>query len=306
MLKSVTVTNFRDESIYLELENPYETGLAITNITGLGPAKANINVTDLATSDGANYNSARVGTRNIVFTIRLLEDPETQLIETTRLRSYKFFPVKKTVTLTFETDHRIAQIQGYVESNEPDIFSKEEQIQVSIVCPSPYFYTLDHTIVLNGVEPLFQFPFSNNSFTEKLLFMGNIVESISTNYIYDGDVDSGALFHIHASGHVKNIMVYNSVTRERMSIDTTVIKSITNSEYDDLIFGDDVYLSTISGDRYIYLVRSGQQYNILPSIPKITDWVKMVKGDNIFGYTAEEGKTNMIIEIHTNILYEGV
>lgn len=306
MLKTITIINHRDEILKLELTNPYDTGLVVKGITGIGPVKANINTTELAISDGAIFNSARANSRNIVFSFQLLEDPKTNLVETVRQRTYKYFPLKKMLTLLFETDHRIAEIQGYVESNEPDIFQKDETIQISIVCPSPYFYTPDSTIVLNGVESMFTFPFSNESLTEDQIIFGNIVSSVSTEYFYDGDVDSGVIFHIHCTDAVKNIMVYNMETRERMSIDTSVIKTIVGSQQDDLIAGDDIYLSTISGDRYIYLVRGGVEYNILPSIPKITDWITVQKGSNVFGYLAETGKSNVGIDIHTNILYEGV
>ena len=314
MLRSITVTNFLGESLLLDLFNPYDTGLLITSITGIGPAKANVNTTELAVSDGSIYNSARVTQRNIVFSFRLIEDPVTNLVEDTRQRTYKYFPLKKMLTLTFETDNRIAEIQGYVESNEPDIFQQEETAQISIVCPSPYFYSNDQMIVLNGVESQFYFPFSNESVSDPLLYFGEIIESVSLGYDYEGDAESGCIFHIHTIGEVHNISLYNAVTRERMDIDTSVIGNITKDENDHLIAGDDVYLSTISGDRYIYLVRSGKQYNILPAVPKMTDlsankhadWIRMVKGSNVFGYLAEYGKSNATIEIYTNILYEGV
>lgn len=306
MIKSISVTNFRDETILLELDNPYGHGLVVESVTGLGPAKANINTTELATSDGSIYNSARVTSRNIVITFRFLPDSETQLIETVRQRTYKYFPLKKPITLTVETDHRIGVIQGYVESNEPDIFQKEEKAQVSIVCPSPYFYVPDSTITLNGVESSFYFPFSNESLTEDHLIFGNIVSSISTEYIYDGDIDSGVIFHIHTVDNVEDILLYNMATRERMNITTGVIGSITNDGNEHLISGDDVYLSTISGDRYIYLVRGGKQYNILPALPKMTDWIRIIKGSNVFGYTANFGKSDTIIEVFTNVLYEGM
>ena len=314
MIKSVTVTNFLNESIRLELSNPYENGIAIQDISGIGPAKANINTTELAVSDGSIFNSARVTSRNIVFDLMLLPDPDTKLVEDTRQRTYKYFPLKKMLTLTFETDNRVAEIQGYVESNEPDIFQQEETAQISIVCPSPYFYSNDQMIVLNGVESQFYFPFSNESLTEELLYFGEIIESVSLGYDYEGDVDSGMIFHIHTIGEVHNVSLYNAVTRERMDINTGIIGSITKDGENHLIAGDDVYLSTVSGDRYIYLVRSGKQYNILPAIPKMTDystnahadWIRMVKGSNVFGYLAEYGKSNATIEIYTNILYEGV
>ena len=306
MIKSITVTNFLGESIYLPLDNPFDTGLAITSITGIGPSKATVNTTELATSDGAIYNSARVGTRNIVISFRLLEDPVTKLVEDTRQRTYRFFPLKKMLTLQFETDNRIAEIQGYVESNEPDIFQKEETAQISIICPSPYFYSANQMIVLNGVESYFTFPFSNESLTEDKIIFGEIVRSVSTGFDYEGDVESGLLIHIHAIGEAHDITIYNSVTRVKMELNTEIIGAITKDEHDHIIAGDDIYLSTISGDRYVTLVRGGKYYNILAVLPKITEWITVVKGTNVFGYLAEYGKANVQIEFYTNVLYEGV
>ena len=53
MIKSVTVTNYLGESLKMELTNPYDSGIAITDITGIGPGKADINVTELTSSDGS-------------------------------------------------------------------------------------------------------------------------------------------------------------------------------------------------------------------------------------------------------------
>ena len=37
MIKSVTVTNYLGESLKMKLTNPYDSGIAITDITGIGP-----------------------------------------------------------------------------------------------------------------------------------------------------------------------------------------------------------------------------------------------------------------------------
>ena len=306
MLKTITVVNHRGESIVLDLKNPYDTGLIIKSITGIGPVKANINTTELAISDGSIYNSSRANSRNIVFTFQLIEDPETNLVETTRLRTYKFFPLKKPLTLKFETDNRDAEIVGYVESNEPDIFQKDETVQISIVCPSPWFYTPDQTLILNGVSSEFVFPFSNESLDEDLIVMGEMISAVGTEYFYDGDVDAGVVIKIKCNGNVSNITLYNMGTNEYMTINTSVIRSITGGSFDDLVSGDEITLSTVSGDRYIYLLRNGTEYNILPTLPKITDWITLQSGSNIFGYLAETGTSYVEIEVLTNILYEGV
>ena len=59
MIQSVTVTNPKGESLKLVLRAPESSGLIIQEISGLGPSKANINSTELATMDGSIFASAR-------------------------------------------------------------------------------------------------------------------------------------------------------------------------------------------------------------------------------------------------------
>jgi len=156
MIKALTVVNNLGDHMELDLANPYENGIAVTGIDGLGPGQADILLTDFASGDGAVFNSSRLPSRNIVLHLRLLDYPE--IIEKTRQTVYKYFPIKKPIWLIFETDLRRVQIQGYVESNEPEIFSSVETLQISIICPSPYFQSLDDEITdFSGVTPEFEF-----------------------------------------------------------------------------------------------------------------------------------------------------
>lgn len=306
MIRSITVINDQDEALYLDLFHPEDSSLVITKIDGLGPTKASINTTELASSDGAMFNSSRITSRNIVMSFQLLEDPVTNLIETTRLKVYRAFPLKRNVTIIIETDHRIAQTTGYVETNEPDIFQKQETMQVSIVCPDPFFYTKDDSKTLNGVESQFSFPFSNESLTEPLLLLGDIISSVGEPYYYSGDIQCGVIIHMHAYDEVINPTIYNSLTKERMKFDTSKIRAIVEDTYDNIIAGDDIIISSISGDKYVKLRRHGKEYNILACLPKLTQWITVKKGDNVFGYFAESGSSNLNMIINTNILYEGM
>lgn len=161
MIKSVTVTNYRNESLTLDLSNPFDIGINVRSIEGIGPPKGNINYTEIASGDGGVYNSARASVRNITMELGPMSTPS---VEENRHKIYKYFVLNKEVTLTFETDKRICQIVGYVEECEPDIFSDDETIDVSIVCPNPYFYSIDAglgTVNFSGVVDEFEFPFEN-------------------------------------------------------------------------------------------------------------------------------------------------
>lgn len=304
MIKSVTVTNYLGESLTLELKKPEKTGLIVKKIEGLGPPKASINVTKVSSGDGDVYNSARAEGRNIVITLGFMFFPT---IEDSRQKAYKYFPIKKPVTLRFETDNRICETVGYVESNEPDIFSEEETTQISIVCPNSYFTSAGNggttTVVFFGVEPLFEFPFSNESLTEPLIEFGEIKNRQEENVYYDGDTEVGIVLKMHALGEVRQITIYNTGTRERMHIDTDKLSSIMGSGIKN---GDEITISTVKGDKYITMLRDGKYTNILNALDRDTDWFQLAKGDNRFAYICEYGAEDLEFKIEFKTLYEGV
>lgn len=302
MIKSITVTNYLGDSLKLELTRPELSGFIVTSVTGLGAGTANINTTDIATNDGSLYNSARVQSRNIVLSLQFLWK---DTIEDARQRSYKYFPIKKKVKLVIETDNRLSEIEGYVESNEPNIFSKDETTDISIVCPYPFFSSAagNQTTVFSGIEPMFEFPFSNESLEDNLLIMGEIQNKTENVVVYEGDVETGVTITIHALGDASNITIYNVSTREVMSIDTDKLEAMTGSA---IVAGDDIVICTVKGQKSVTLIREGVFTNILNCLGKNANWFQLSKGDNIFAYTAESGASNIQFKIENKILYEGV
>lgn len=241
MIKSVTVTNHLGESLILELTRPDLSGFIVKEIDGLGPVKADINTTKRATMDGTAYNSASAGQRDITFQLQFYTTG-IESIEDIRHRSYKYFPLKKQVTIRVETDNRTSETIGYVESNEPNIFSNEEGCTVVVICPDPYFYSLrtDETIFY-GVEPSFEFPLFNDSPTEAMLELGLIKSKSEENVFNSGDAEIGLSIIMHATGDVSNVTIYNLDTRERMDIDTS---KMPNSYREQAINNDDIEWTT--------------------------------------------------------------
>lgn len=304
MIKSITVTNYLGDSIKMELARPEKSGFAITSVTGIGPGKADINMTELATNDGANFNSARLRSRNIMLSIKYLW---TDSIEEARHRSYKYFPIKKKVKLLFETDTRSAEIEGYVESNDPSIFSKAGGTDISIVCPDPFFYSagLDgiKSTIFSGIEAAFEFPFANESLLVPMLEFSVMQVTTFKSVIYDGDADVGVTISIHANGPASGIRIYNTGTREQMGIDDNRIKALTGT---GLSSGDEIVICTVKGKKSVTLIRDGARINILNCISRNADWFQISKGDNVFAYTAETGADLLQFTITNQVVYEGV
>lgn len=169
MIKSITIKNNtlgEENTKIIELGAPETSGLWVQNITGIGPGKANINVTDMASSDGGIYNSARSEVRNITITLGFIPYTKNDVsysVEDVRRDLYKWFAKKKWVEIIINLEQTIDQFNirrinlgttGYVESNEPNIFSKEETAQISIICPDPNMYLYDNkgNIVSEGIS----------------------------------------------------------------------------------------------------------------------------------------------------------
>ena len=304
MIKSITVTNHLDESIKLELMFPERSGFVVQNIDGLGPAKASINSKEVSTGDGGVFNSSRLTSRNIVLDLVYLMAPT---IEASRKRSYRYFPIKRRINFLIETDRGLFETYGYIESNEPNIFSSESGTRISIVCPDPYFYSagLEGITVtpFSGIEPMFEFPFENDDLNLKMLQMGELqIDTIKTVY-YKGDEEIGIKIYVDMLGPVTNLSIFNMVTRESMIIDSSKLVTLTG---EGLHFGDTIIISTVRSDKYILLFRDGLYTNILNCLDKYTDWFELSEGDNTLAYTADVGIENLQFRIENQTLHEGV
>ena len=236
-----------------------------------------------------------------MITLRFLFCPT---IEDARQKTYKYFPSKKKITLVIKTDNRQVETEGYVESNVPNIFSPEEETQISILCPDPNFYGIgDESTIFSGVQPLFEFPFSNESLNRNLIEFSRIMLDTRATLWYNGDSDTGILITIHALNSADNITIWNNDTYEHITIDTKRVSQISGTSFGR---GDDIIISTTKGHKYIQLLQNGQYYNIISAINKDADWFQLTNGANVFTFTAETGENNLLVTFSYRKAYTGI
>ena len=310
MIKSVTAVNFKGESIKMDLFHPESSGFIIIKIDGIGPGKASVTKNDSKVYDGGTITSARLPSRNITMEIQFLW---VNSIEDVRHKSYKYFPLKKPITLIFETDTRTVEIEGVVESNEPDIFSSEESTNISIICPDPYFYASGENArsktEFSGINPLFELPsdigYSNESLTEALTEISALYVQSERGIMNYGEVDIGVVISIKPLAIVKGILTISNVTLgQNMSFDLNKIKTITEQDFH---LGDELVINTLRGKKSVTLVREGKNYNALSCIDTRTDWIYLTSGENTFTYYLDgEGIEDLQFSVTNSILYEGV
>lgn len=309
MIESVTITNSKEESITLELSNPWSSGFGITDISGLGPVTASINTTSYATRDGSVFNSARLDNRNIVFTLIFLPT-DNESVEDIRQRSYRYFPIKGLITLVFKTTNRTCRTSGYVESNEPNIFSKRQTAQISVICPDPYFYDDNSKQKITFMEtvPLFSFPFTNKGTDVKTIKMGEIQRRAIKAFEYSGEGRSGIELFLYFSGGVTGVItIANETTSQKILIDTSLLPNgylLKN--------GDRIRILTYSGDKQVRLWKYDKEnerylnYNILNCVGSGSDWLEVLNGSNSITVSAENGGDNIDVTVITTVKYEGL
>lgn len=122
--------------------------IQVRGITGLDPVKASVNTSPFGSVDGTSYVGSSVLNRNIVLTVHPNPDWNDWTFEGLRRVLYSYFMPKRSVRLVFYSDDMIpVEISGYVESVEVNMFSKDPELQISIICPDPYFSSLEPKVI---------------------------------------------------------------------------------------------------------------------------------------------------------------
>lgn len=197
----------------------------IKYISGLSPVKSEITTTGYAVSDGAYYQSSYVGTRNIVVVLGYKSsiDPRASAI-VRRDEIYNYFNLKRPIQLYFVRENNnpdvpnMLKIGARVESIETEVFSPRDEIQISLICPDPYF---------SAVNPV--------------TYTGKMGERIPTDQL--GSAPTGFVLDFTASEEIP----YLSITARYM----------TTLKYNKKILaGDRIQISTVTGDKYAYMTRS--------------------------------------------------
>lgn len=307
MVKSLTVRNYRNESakIVLRDENPSH-GMLISQIDGLGPPKATINLSNFAAKNGGLFNSSRVEERNIVIHLYLLDAPT---VEDARLNVYKYFPIQKRCRIRIETDRRKAQIFGYVESVEPEIFSDMEGVQVSIICPESYWRSIEdggtQTTNFSGENPLFEFPFSNESLSTGLLVLSEIPKYTEKTLDYPGDVGCGISAKLTVTSSLDEVDVPSSFELSNLTTGETMSLKLTGLT---LVENDEIWIDTTFGNKSVYLYHDGTKTNLLNRLETTSEWVQLTRGENVIRYDvgtiAQQRCFDLVVENY--IWYEGV
>lgn len=295
MITEVSSINKGGESLNLDLFDPWSSGIAVKEITGLGPVKTELSLERYALIDGAFLKGARVGTRNVVLTLI----PVGEDIQTERRKIYHYFPVGETVTFGVVTDQVAVKSSMIVESVEPNIFSERQEIGVSLIAIDPYWRSNSPSITglvgFNDVTPLFQFPFKSADNPKELIF-GDMSNSSGKDINYLGDADTGVVITFSFNGNVSNLTVINQTYDEAMII----------NKVKDFYRGEQLVIDTRPAKKSVKHIAGGKESFITGVLDIKSQWIKLHPGNNTIGLQFVGNSNDMDISIEYETLYRGV
>lgn len=359
MIKQVEITGEYGDSVTIKLANPinrdgdipegvdviadeYYANIFITEIEGLGPAKADLQMAEIATQHGSIYNSSRVKSREITFHLLFLDNVSWVNAEDARQQTYKLFPIGRKVTLTIKTGNRSVRTTGYVEENEPDIFAEQVGSKITVSCPSPWFNVTGpagtQTIEFSNLSSEFEFPAYYEEETKQYehelmdeptpsFIFSSIVHNAHHEIVYNGEVENGMLISFIAYDKFKNPTVYDIDTGKKMKISTDKIEKflrdndldleeIIDIDHPDQSItvhtgiqpGDVIRVNTVENNKYVRFYKYGgsQYWNVMNAISDDSDWLTLRPGYNTIGYSCESGEYDVTISLEAKVLLQGV
>ena len=225
-------------------------GIRIAKIDGLDPVKATIVSSSFVDLDGSQFETARRESRDIVLSLDL--DPEYQYMSVSdiRRRLYQIFMPKNEILLIFQDDTGAQfQINGIVETFASDIFTKDPNVAVGIMCPDPNFFQPGDI----------QFSITSSSSD-----VDNVIH-------YDGDIPAGMFFTATANVASSSFTIYQNLPGGLTgAFDFSL----------DLEAGDYVDVTTTPGAKSIVVNRGGVDSSGLNGLSPYAAWTMLYPGDN--------------------------
>lgn len=277
-----TVENKYGEKLTLTGNENY----VIKSIDGIDPADASFGMTKSAGADGADVNSASVNTKKITITLAINAPAEEN-----RIRLYQFFMSKEAIRLYYKNGQRNVYIDGYVQTMPIGFFEKKQVVQIGVLCPNPFFEAkADKIEEFSSVRKMFEFPFE----IEEPIPFSEFEEFIERNVVNSGDVETGAIFELHAKGEVVNPTIYLTDTNKFFGVNITMKA------------GDSIIIDTRKRNKKVVLVRDGITTNIIGKMKDGSSWLVLRAGGNLISTTVEQSPELLVATVEMTNKYGGV
>lgn len=267
----------------------------LTDVEGVYLSEANVYTSENTMIDGSTYQGTTLKMRNIVLT--MIDRNKTGL-KHNRQVLYDVFKPKSPGTLSYQEDGETRTITYYVESVQTTSMGARRTATVSLLCPDPYFYAqTDVEILIAGWSKLFEFPHAFKAEGEELGTKSTEKLKVISN---DTAADNiGMTISITADGEVTNPSITRVESQQTIKIGTDV-HPMTMS------VGDEIIITTGTGNKHVYLIRDGAQTEINAYLSEDSEFIQLMRGNNTIGYAADTGAEYLRVSVKFKYKFLGV
>ena len=243
---------------------------------------ANVTIATMTTPsiDGDTVNNVQANPRAITFDLRVKNYVDVEFCKRHILNVVK---IKQTGTLTFTQgtgdEQRIIEISGVVESIDLPRFNNNCTMQISLHCPDSFWQDINDLVfeisrIIGCHHFAVYFPMNAP------IPLGVIDKQMTQSYTNDGDVTTGMIITIIATGDVTNPTIYNS-KGEYIGVN------------DSMVVNDKIVINTNKGQKTI--TKNG--VSIFNKIKSGSSFLQMETGENQFTIDADSGDPFMYFNI---------
>lgn len=268
-----------------------ELGITLIKVTGLEPVKASLTTQQNIGTNGVSVTNVCTAGRSITLNLAL----EGISPQTARRKIYNVATPGEEVVILIYTEGRAYKATGYVEAVQVDTWSTLQQVQLDLLCSSPYLESVESTLkVGSNVQRKFQFPFHTDS--GEFLYFGEKQDIVQTVIQYDGEIPTGAIFSIIASEPMENPIITNIVSGYSLGITGSLAKD------------EELQICTETGSKSIKIVNqlTGAEKNALKLKAQSFDWLQLEQGENILVLSADQGAQTAVFTVEYSEKYVGI
>lgn len=187
--------------------------------------------------------------------------------------------VQEKYKLTFKPDYSVKYSVSYEENNE--ILCK---FLIQGTCADPMFTTKDkQSALVASTIPKFRFPLIIPK--NAGILMGLREPSLLATLNNGGDIDTGLLVTFSCTSTVTNPSLLNVDTREFIKVNKTMSA------------GEQIVISTGSGEKYIKGIVNGVEYNYFKYMDFDSTWLQLHVGENTLKYDADSNVAGLEVLI---------
>lgn len=290
----------------------------VISFSGLNPPPASLFTSKSPNRKGLKYNGSTLDERNVIINIKILGN-----IEQNRNALYPWVDTEQYCKIRYRNGVKNVYCEGYVQDCPIDLCTDNEVINLAIVCPDPFLKEFNEIITdVSTLLKQFTFPFaiahdSTVTRTAKNLYIladgteeyredavvtmnrgvpFSTVRSSNVTNVFNAGAETGARITVKCNSDITNLVIFDaSNTTRRFALKTTLYE------------GEVIIIDTETSPKTCKRYRpDGTVENMLKYTVPVPTWFTLKKGNNFFGYTADEGTASAEITVGYTNKYLGV